>query len=527
MSALLLVIVGLGAPGFLPALAVAGRAPVLVFLAPLIGAGMAAVAAELELGVGGSLPTCYAVVAVAANVAVIAWWLAAGRFRLRAGPPWGWSIVTVVAVLGALIIPLSALRAPIIGWDANSIWLTHALMVSGGHHELLAGLQNAVYRFSNPDYPPLVPAAGALAFALFGRGDLHVAIDVTVLLNACALGIVGTGVAAVGSRRRQVTRLVAIAAAGAICLVGFAVSGGYGVDGYADLLWAAAAVGAIIWGLVLPRSTQTLVVASICAAVASLTKNEGLTTALIVLILIALRYRPLTLPGLRRLRAHPENRGLPDAAASQMARKWTERAAFVVVPALPGLAWAVMARLIGLQNAFFVSSSTESLLSRADATIAGMAAHLAVAPVAVAVLVAGCCFLRRDRERARLGNPAWLWTACLVSLAIIFATYLFGAFEIHGWLANSVNRTTIFAQVLLYADLAIWLVLAFDGVSAHEGSEQREASPAAVSAAGDAGHDREAGSLALAEGPGRLTGLAGAGRSRPAGPGTPQAESKY
>ena len=71
-------------------------------------------------------------------------------------------------MLGALIVPLTALRAGIIGYDGNAIWLTHTLMVSGGHHELLAGLQNAAYRFSNPDYPPLVPAAGALAFALFG-----------------------------------------------------------------------------------------------------------------------------------------------------------------------------------------------------------------------------------------------------------------------------------------------------------------------------------------------------------------------
>jgi hypothetical protein len=77
---------------------------------------------------------------------------------------------------------------------------------------------------------------------------------------------------------------------------------------------------------------------------------------------------------------------------------------------------------------------------------------------------------------------------------------VFGVLEIHVWWANSVNRTTIFAQVLLYADLAIWLVIALDAVSAHEGSEQRGAYPAAVSAAGDAGHEREAGSLALAEG---------------------------
>jgi hypothetical protein len=379
------------------------------------------------------------------------------------------------------------------GWDANSIWLTHALMVSGGHHELLTGLKNPAYLFSNPDYPPLVPAAGALAFALFGRGDLHVATGTTVLLNGCALGVVGTGIAAVGSSGRQLTRIGAVAAAGAVCLVGFAISGQYGVDGYADLLWAAAAAGAVIWGLVLPRSTQTLVIAWICAAVASMTKNEGLTTALALLVLIALRYRPLTLSWVRRLRAHPESRGSPGVAAWPVARRWAERAAFVVVPALPGLAWAGLIHLDGLSDrfftspstkSFFTSPSTESLVTRAHATIDSMAAYLTVAPIAAAVLVAGCCFLRRDRERVRFGNPAWLWTACLASLLTIFATYVFGGYEIHWWLANSANRTTIFAQLLLYADLAIWLVIALEAAFAQELIEQPNATPATASVAG-------------------------------------------
>ena len=94
MKALFVLVVGLGAPGILPSLAVARRSPVLVFLAPLAGAGMVAVAAEIELGVGGSLVADYVVVAVAANLAVTAWWLAAGRSRQPwAGPSWGWSIV--------------------------------------------------------------------------------------------------------------------------------------------------------------------------------------------------------------------------------------------------------------------------------------------------------------------------------------------------------------------------------------------------------------------------------------------------
>jgi hypothetical protein len=480
MTELLVVIVGLGAPGFLLALAVAGASPVLVFLAPLIGAGLAAVAAVFELGVGGPLFIWYLVVAVIANVAVVALWLVRSRFPAPEDPPWMWSILTLAIVLGALIIPLRAMRAPMIGWDANSIWLTHALMVSGGHHALVTGLKNPVYSFSNPDYPPLVPAAGALAFALFGRGDLHIAPGTTVLLNACALGVVGTGIATVGSRGRQLTRAGAIAAGGAICLVGFAVSGVYGVSGYTDLLWAAAAVGAVVWGLVLPRSNQALVVAWICAAVATLTKNEGLTTGLAILVLIALRYRPLPLSWVRQLGDRSESHGFPAMAAWPLVRSWAERAAFVVGPALPGLAWAGLIRINGIGDNFFKSPSKQSLAYRAHATIEGMAAHLAVAPVAAAVLLVGCWLLRRDRERARFGNPAWLWLACLASLVTIFATYVFGGYGIWGWLTYSVNRTTIFAQLLLYTELAVWLVIALDAAFAGDRVEQPNSTRAAV-----------------------------------------------
>jgi hypothetical protein len=478
MTELLVVIVGLGAPGFLLAVAVTGPSPVLVFLAPLIGAALAAIAAVLELGVGGSLLAWYVVVAVIANVAVVALWLARVRFPAPADPRWGWSILTLAVVLVALVIPLTALRAELIGGDANSIWLTHALMVSGGHHALVTGLKNPVYSFSNPDYPPLVPAAGALAFAMFGRGDLHIATGATVLLNACALGVAGAGIAAVGSSGRQLARLGAVVAGGVICLVGFAVSGQFGVDGYADLLWAAAAVGAVIWGLVLPRGTQALVVAWVCAGVATLTKNEGLTTGLALLVLIALRYRPLALSWVRRLRAHWPSVAVSGVAVWPQARRWAERAGFVVVPALPGLVWAGLIRRIGLSDRFFQSPSPETLVLRAHATIDGMAAHLAVAPVAAAVLVAGCWFLRRDRERARFGNPAWLWLACLASLLTIFATYVSGGYEIYGWLAYSVNRTTIFAQLLLYTELAIWLVIALDAALTHERIEQSASAPA-------------------------------------------------
>jgi hypothetical protein len=476
MNAVVVVAVVLGVPGLLPAVAVARRWVVVVFLAPLIGAGMAGVAAAVELGAGGSVAADYAVVAVLVNLTVLVnlavpgWWLAARPGRLAARPgrgasrgARGWPVLTLAVLAGCLAVPLLALRSPMIGCDANSIWLTHTLMVYGGHHELVTGLQNVAYQFSNPDYPPLVPAAAALGFSAFGLASLHLAAEVTVLLSACALGLAGTGIAATGigpaiaagaAPGRTPARVAAVAAAGAVCVAAFAVSGVSQVEGYADLMWAAAAAAAVIWGLVLPPSGQALGIAWIAAADAGLTKNEGLTTALVILALIALRYRPLTMPG-------------------PAARRWAERAAFVVLPALPGLAWAALIRHIGVSDAFFKTTSGESTLTRAQATVAGIAAHLAIAPVALAVLLAGWALLRADRHRARIANPAWLWTTCLASLLILFTTYLIGAFEIHWWLSTSVARTTIFAQVLLYADLAIWLVIAADGVFARSAAGER------------------------------------------------------
>ena len=83
MRAVVVLVVGLALPGILPALAAAGRSAMVVYLAPVIGTVMAAVAAEIELGLGGSLVPDYLAVAATVNIAVIAWWVTARR---GAGP---------------------------------------------------------------------------------------------------------------------------------------------------------------------------------------------------------------------------------------------------------------------------------------------------------------------------------------------------------------------------------------------------------------------------------------------------------
>jgi hypothetical protein len=460
--ALVTVVLGLGLAGAFPTCVVVRCTPVVVFLAPLVGAVLAAVAVELELVLDGPFLLWFLVVVAAVNGGAFCLRrsVGGGRAPWGTGSSWKWFLVTVGVLVGVMVLPLAGLRTPLIGFDTNAIWLTHTLLVSGGHHTLLAGMQNPAYVTAHPDYPPLVPAAGALAFALFGTGTLRVAVEVTALLNACAVGVVGVGIASIGAGGRQAARTVALIVAAVLCLVGFAVAGDYAVNGYADLLWSAAAVGAVVWGLVLPRNRQALAVAWACAMVAGLTKNEGLLTSLVVLVLISLRYVPVRWP---RPGGHTTT-ATADRTRRAEARGWVRRAVSVVGPALPGLIWVGLVRHDGISDAFFAKTTSESIALRARATTAGMAVHLAVVPVALVVLAIGCGYLRADRVRVGIATPAWLWAAWIGALAGIAGTYVLGSPEIHWWLQTSDDRTTIFPVFLLYADLAVWLVVATDGL---------------------------------------------------------------
>ncbi len=495
--AVLVTVVLLGAAGALPAIAAAGLRPVTVFLAPMVGALLAAFGAAGEFAIGGTVVAWFVALAMVANVAALAicW-----RFGFGAGVPavvdseerpgeqgrrWGWDALTVAVVAASLAWPLHALSVPTIGDDANSIWLLHALLISGGHAVFAAGLENHAYVFSNPDYPPLVPAASALAFKVAGSADLRAGVAVTACLNACGLGVVACGIArAVGDRVRWQTRVVALIAGAAVCLVGYNIAGQYAVDGYADLCWAATATGAVVFGLVLPYSWRNLAVAWLCATMAALTKNEGLTTALVIIALLSVRYvaaatrRPL---GALFVVARP-------------GRRWGVRVLVAAVLAVPSLVWTALVKVHGINDAFFKSANGGSVASRVGPTVAGTAHHLQVVPVAAVVTVVGLLTLTTRRQALRLASPGWLWLVAGASLAIVMATYVFGSLPIFWWLSTSVNRTTIFTELVLSAEIALWLVVSAspevdplspraDSAAARPAVEAQSVQPVAVSMA--------------------------------------------
>jgi hypothetical protein len=352
--------------------------------------------------------------------------------------PW----VTFLVLLVAVVWPLVVLRVPVIGYDAQAIWLLHAAMVFGGHNTLVADMTNRSYLFSNPDYPPLYPGLAALVYATQGRLDYHLGVAAIAVLNACTLGVVGTGVMEAVERRTRALRWGAILLMVAfLCGAIYGVAGQFAINGYADLLWAGAAVGATLYGLVLSPSRRHFVVACLCIAVAALAKNEGFVTSVIVACLI----------GARMFTCRPQG-----------VRIWLRMAALGAALA-PTVAWIIAVRSKGLSDAY-LGSSAESTLTRLSAATVGMWGQLHLVLAALSVLLLGALLLRSHRVGFGLANPAWLWAVAVLSTLAIAATYVLGSYEIHWWLGSSVNRTTIFANALLLTDMAVWAVVAIQGV---------------------------------------------------------------
>jgi len=479
-------------PAVLPSVTALGARPITVFLIPLVGAVFAAVAAELELVIGGTILEWFVILVVSANVVslirqrdlIVA---PRGRGRRvhaahenhRQGLMWrwpsAWPIFTVTVIGLALLWPLQALRAPVIAYDGYGIWTLHSLFIYGGHSSFLNDLTNPAYRFSNPNYPPLVPASGALGFAVTGDSSFRLAVVITSVLNACALGAAACGIVAISEDdARVVPRLAALAAGVVVCLIGFGLSGPYGVGGYADLLWAASAVAAIIIGLLLPPSGKRLVAAWVCATVAGLSKNEGFITALVILALLAVRYIPAQSRHRPAARAERAGRGV--FSSLSFWRTWALRVAFVVIAALPGIFWTMYVKYRGI-GSDFVGSSSQSVSLRFHATASAVWENFHVLPLAAAVALLGALVLRPTRRRLQVGNDGWMWVVVAASLAALFITYVFGALEIHWWLSTSANRTTIFAQLALYSDMAVWLAVA---ASAHPVELDAGAGPPAL-----------------------------------------------
>lgn len=489
-AALALVVLALA--GALPVLALVGLRPLSVVLAPLVGAVLAALAATACLVLGGPTLVWFLVLGVLAAAGVLVvegrraspgpWTRpaadAAGDDGVQAAPgrldrlvPW----LGALAVTAAAAVSLVALRAPSVGFDARSIWLLHGRWFAAGHRVALSALRNPVLPFAHASYPPLIGGAVAVSWLVTGNHSDELGVVVIALLNACAVMAAAWAAVEVGRRcgravathharrgtepgrgRLEAPAVAGILVAALLVLVAFGVAGPFATDGYADLLWAVSAAGAVAFGLVLPGRGPDLAAAAVLLAVAGLTKNEGIATAMVIVVLIAaraVRSAHLARPGEAPWR--PVVVGLGAVCALGV--------------------WPLLMVLLGAAGNVAVPGARQGDdWSRARLTFDAMTPHLGVLAVAVPLALVGAFVLRRARRAVGVGHDAWAWAALAAGLVLVGGVYVTGGGNVTFWLATSVHRTTEFPALCGWWVIGTWAIVG----TAQGASPARAAPPA-------------------------------------------------
>ncbi|MPY95413.1 MAG: hypothetical protein GEV08_20865 [Acidimicrobiia bacterium] len=388
----------------------------------------------------GSLVTGTALWPWALACVVAGWALSAlviGRARHRGGA--GLSAPRLRALGLAALVSAPLLAAGVAApteYDAKAIWYFHARWSWEGGDVARAALANPAFDYAHPDYPPLVPGTTAALWSVVDGGDLRLAQWVTTLQTWGAVLLVAMLVVTAVGRRAE----LGVATLGGLFVVGcFGVAGGFGTRGYADLLWAGAAMAGAVATLVLPRRAGTAPLAAVCFAAAALTKGEGLVVVGGLLVpLAALRW----LAGEGR-RARGAVGVLALALVAGLA--WPPIAGYYVTDPLQDVtAGGVVELLSGEQDKVDrVEPAVRGLWGYARTTVLG----------AGLVIAAGLIVARQDRRRRGLGSGLWLPVAALGCFAVFVVVLAAGELELGTWVRDGGFRTMIVVRCLLLTEV--------------------------------------------------------------------------
>jgi hypothetical protein len=473
VEAAILTLLVFAVAGMLPAVAIAGLSGATPALAILVGAVESAVAGACVLAIAGTILPWYLLLSVLGALLS----LPALVRRHRQRPPADRSAhrrspIPTVATVTALVLTLAAclvpLRVPSVGWDARAIWLLRSSWFLQGHSYVLSAMrnQNPSALITHASYPPLVSTAVAVSWQLTGNHSERLGVVVVTLLNATATFAAAWVIVEIGrsaarnlgpGKRAHFAKLIGAVCAVLFVLVAFDVFGPFATNGYADPLWSVAAVGAIGYGLILPRSRRNVGAAAILLAVSGLTKTEGTATALVLVILIAARY---ALDVVRPRLHEPPDPGPP--------RRF-KAAAYALWPVAAGAAAAIVSlslwpALVKVEHTAR-DSNTSGLrqgtwTSRTHETFTAMAPYLHLLLLVVPVAVISGMVLSRRRSTLRVGNDLWAWLGLLGGMFVVAWAYVSGPGDTSFWLLTSVHRTTMFPAIAAWLILAVWTALA-------------------------------------------------------------------
>jgi hypothetical protein len=282
---------------------------------------------------------------------------------------------------------------------------------------------------------------------------------IAIFAAASAMIEVARPLATRNDDRRRFIRVQAagIAMVVVLMMVAFAVAGQYIANGYADMLWSSAAVGAVVYGLVLPQEPSNMYVALILAVVAGLTKLEGSFTGAVIIGLVVMR-----------MVLH--NR------TSEHRRPWTQ----LLTPALSAwlviAAWPIVIHILGARPDMPMDGvRMGNDVTRLHASLLGAWGQLHLLALAVPVAVVSALCLKRARQMAGLGNDLWIWVAIAAELIVVMTAYVVGPGNIAAWLNVTIFRITIFPTLLLWWLMATWAIIGVSEVRWVQDSNSSEA----------------------------------------------------
>ncbi len=461
------VLVGVGA---LPAWRLVGRRLLAAFLAPLIGALLAAVSAMVTVVVASEPLRWFAAFAAAVNAAAVA----AGATRRERGSSPGRPVGQRLAgllfpgLLGAVVAAEASVLGRLPPPSGTTGWLRLARALGHGHRavEPLLHLPQAASRLLAS---PLAAGCSAVGWLVTGHRSAALAASLLTLVSAAA---VGAGACSVVEVARHLAHQASVRSglvwvAGWLAAAAWAAGASATGDGLATgpaltVLWAASVAAAALLVAVLPPAGWPLRAGLVLVFVAAWTAPQGTAAAAVLAVVVWLRRAMGAQRSASAAGAPPVPAGSTSSSPAVGGRRpglvgrAVDTGGLVAVLAAVA-AWPVLSAVVSV-GPFSPGLPPPGLVSRLADTWRVLGGRLVPAGVALGVVLVGTLVLARRRGLG-LGSDAGLVALGATSLVVLLVARGWDVPAVSPLLQAPAADGAVLPLLLAAGAMAVWVLV--------------------------------------------------------------------